>query len=243
MPDALPPIVVLCGGLGTRLRAVVADRPKVLADVAGRPFLAHLLDHLAAQGAREVVFSAGHLAGQIADFAADFAAKAPQGLRLRTVVEEAPLGTGGALRFAASEAGLDGTFVALNGDTFFAGALARLVDAHRAARAPLTLALARVADAARYGTVRFEPSTGLVTAFEEKGASGAGWINAGAYVVEAAALAALAPGQPASLECDTLPALVGHGLLAVPFPDAAFLDIGLPADYARAAALLSHASS
>lgn len=235
MPDAtrptLPPAVVLCGGLGTRLRPVVADRPKVLAEVAGRPFLGWLLDHLCAQGARAVVLAAGHLADQIEAFVA---ANAPAGLDVRVVVEPQPLGTGGALRFAADAGRLAGPFLALNGDTFFSGALAQLAEARRQHDAPAALALVRVPDVARYGAVRFDEGTGAVAAFEEKGAAGPGWINAGAYAVAPTALVGLAPGVKASFERDVLPALVGRGLVAVPFPDAAFLDIGTPEDYARA---------
>lgn len=238
LPPTPPPVVVLCGGLGTRLRAVVSDRPKVLAEVAGRPFLGWLLAHLRAQGARMVVLAAGYRAEGIAAFAS---AEAPAGLDVRVVTEPAPLGTGGALRYAADAAGLAGPFLALNGDTFFSGALALLADAHRTRAARVTLALVHVPDAARYGAVQFDEATGGVTAFEEKGREGPGWINAGAYAVAPEALAGLVPGRPASFERDVLPGLVGRGLYAVPFPEAAFLDIGTPEDYARAEAVLSRA--
>jgi D-glycero-alpha-D-manno-heptose 1-phosphate guanylyltransferase len=240
MPDQLPPVVVLCGGLGTRLRPVVSDRPKVLAEVAGRPFLGWLLDHLRREGAREVVLSAGHLAGQVEAFVA---AEAPAGLAVRTVVEPQPLGTGGALRHASAAAGIAGPFLALNGDTFFSGSLARLAAEHAARGAAATLALVRVPHAGRYGAVRFDAAAGVVEAFEEKGAAGPGWINAGAYALAPDALAALVPGRPASFERDVLPGLVARvRVAAVPYPDAAFLDIGTPADYARAAALLAPAA-
>jgi D-glycero-alpha-D-manno-heptose 1-phosphate guanylyltransferase len=221
-----------------RLRAVVADRPKGLAEVAGRPFLGWLLDHLRAQGARAVVLAAGYGADQIEAF---LTTGAPPGLDVRVVVEPAPLGTGGALAFAAREAGIGGPFLALNGDTFFSGSLSRLAEARRQHAAPAAVALVRVPDAARYGAVRFDAATGAVAAFEEKGNTGPGWINAGAYAVAPEALSGFEPGTKCSFERDVLPALVGRGLLAVPYEGAAFLDIGTPEDYARAADVLNPA--
>jgi D-glycero-alpha-D-manno-heptose 1-phosphate guanylyltransferase len=252
MPDSassartsvLPPVVVLCGGRGTRLAGFVSDRPKVLADVAGRPFLAHLLARLAAQGARCVILAAGFRADQVEAFVAD---RSPDGLDVTVVTEPGPLGTGGALAFALAAAGLAGPglaepVLALNGDTFFSGALATL--AALRGDAPVALAVVRVPDAGRYGAVRFDgdatadAAPGRVTAFEEKGADGPGWINAGAYALAPGALAGVAPGTAASFERDVLPGLVGRAV-AVPFPAAAFLDIGTPDDYARAARFLA----
>ena len=239
MPDTLPPIVVLCGGLGTRLRTAVADRPKVLADVAGLPFLAHLLDRLAAQGAQRIVLSAGYRADQIVAFLN--AAPAP-GLDVTLVAETEPLGTGGALRFARDASRLVGPFLALNGDTFFSGDLAHLASAR--GDAPVALAVVRVPDVRRYGSVQFDEAAGAagapVTAFEEKGRTGSGWINAGAYALSADSLDVLAPGQPASFEREVLVGLTGQAR-AVPYPAATFLDIGTPDDYARAARFLTAA--
>jgi len=231
----LPPIVVLCGGRGTRLRDVVADRPKVLADVGGRPFLAHLLDHLAGQAANQVILSAGHLGDQLEAFVR---AEAFPGLDLRVVIEPTPRGTAGAIRFAIDTAGAAGNVLALNGDTFFSGSLRLLADRHAATGRVATLAVVRVPDARRYGTVRFDESSGDVTTFEEKGTSGPGWINAGVYGLSPAALSGVAAGVVASLEHDVLPALVDRGVTAVPYPEATFLDIGTPDDYARAGNVL-----
>jgi mannose-1-phosphate guanylyltransferase len=236
-PASLPPAVVLCGGFGTRLRPAVDDRPKVLAPVEGRPFLDYLLARLARQGCTDVVLSTGYLGEMVEAFAGDGAA---WGLRVRYAHEPAPLGTGGALRFAADSCGLQQPFVAMNGDTLFTGSLARLTAFHAAqpgARA--TLALVQVPDAARYGTVRTDAASGAVTAFVEKAAAtGPAWINAGVYVLDPALLAAVPRGRNVSLERDVFPAWIGKGLSGCPFPDAAFLDIGTPEDYARAAALL-----
>lgn len=236
MPAQLPAAVVLCGGLGTRLRDVVADRPKSLAPVAGRPFLAYLLDHLARQQVAEVILSAGHQAEQIVDFART---GIPSGLSATVSVEPMPLGTAGGIRFAAHDAQLTGTFLVLNGDTYFDGALRRLVEVHASRGATVTMALAHVDEAGRYGAVRFDEETLAGESFEEKSGRGPGWINAGVYVLSDSALADLPVGVPASLERDVLPTLVGRGLFAVPFADATFLDIGTPSDYEAAASILS----
>lgn len=227
------PLVLLCGGLGTRLRSVVADRPKVLAPVAGQPFLHYLLHHLRRQGIREVVLSTGYLGEMVEAFAGDGAA---WDLALSYAREPEPLGTGGALRFAADEAGLATPFFVLNGDTFFSGDLALLQAQHATTPEALaSLALVEVPDARRYGTVASIPETGRITAFTEKdpARTGAAWINAGAYVVDPALWRGIPPATKVSLEREVFPQALGR-LFAHPFPEALFLDIGTPADYARA---------
>ena len=235
MHASLPPVVILCGGLGTRLRPIVDDRPKVLAHVAGQPFLAHLLGQLVHVGAADIVLSAGHLAEQIEEFAAS---SAPAGLAVRVVTEPVPLGTAGALRFATDAAGIEGDIIALNGDTFFSGSLRRLAEELGRPGTRASMAVVQVSDTTRYGAVRFVEATGAVLAFDEKGVAGPGWINAGAYALSPEVLAHLPPGEPSSLERDVLPRLMGAGLRAVPYTDALFLDIGTPADYARADSIL-----
>ncbi|HYE57695.1 MAG TPA: sugar phosphate nucleotidyltransferase, partial [Rhodothermales bacterium] len=180
----LPPAVVLCGGLGTRLRTVVSDRPKVLAEVGGVPFLTLLLRHLQGAGVARVILSAGYRADQIEAYVRT---DAPGRLTVEVVAEPEPLGTGGALRLAAHAAGLRTPFLALNGDTFCDADLAALVAAHKARPDALaTLALVRVPDAARYGTVAFDPDTHRVAAFAEKQPGRAAWVNAGVYVLDPA---------------------------------------------------------
>lgn len=226
--------VVLCGGLGTRLRSVVADVPKVLAPIEGVPFLQHLLRTLAAQGVDDVLLSTGYLGEQIAAFAETLA---PDGVRVRCVQEPKPLGTGGALRFVRDAARLSTPFFALNGDTFFTGRLPELATAHPA-DAAATLALVHVPTADRYGAVEADGSR--IVHFREKEAGlGAAWINAGVYVLAPDALDAVPAGEKVSLERDVFPRWRDDGRLhAHRFPDATFLDIGTPEDYARAAALV-----
>ena len=231
----LPPVVILCGGLGTRLRSAVADRPKVLALIDGVPFLTLLLRHLHRQGVRDVVLSTGYLADQVRHYAE---LNAPQGITLRCVEEPHPLGTGGALRFAAAEAGLTRSFLALNGDTFFSGSLSALIEAHASAPDALaTLALTPVSDPSRYGTVELDADSRHVRAFHEKQSGTSGWVNAGAYVLSPELLARVPPDRAVSLERDLFSLMTGR-LVGVMFPHASFLDIGTPDDYQRAASVL-----
>ncbi|HQY46452.1 MAG TPA: nucleotidyltransferase family protein [Usitatibacteraceae bacterium] len=225
--------LILAGGLGTRLASAVPDRAKPVAEVAGHPFLAFVLDHLARCGrVRRVILCVGHRADTVeAALGARFGR-----LPIAYSHEDAPLGTGGALRHAIARFRPAAPMLAMNGDTLFTLDLARLLAFHRAHRAGATMALARVPDASRFGTV--DVRGGRVTGFAEKGRAGPGWINAGTYVLGRVAAEALAAGPPAfSLERDALPAWCADGLLAGLGSRARFLDIGVPQDYARAAAL------
>ncbi len=221
-------VAILAGGLGTRLRPAVGDRPKVLAPVHGRPFLAYLLDRLA--GAGEVVLLTGHGAGQVrAAFGASYAS-----LRLVYSEEPSPLGTAGALRRALPLLGAE-TILLLNGDSFCDVDLAELGRCHRACGAALTMALAQVADASRFGRVALGPG-GRVLRFEEKREEkSSGWVNAGVYLLRRALVEDAVPdGRPVSLEREVLPALAARGLVHGFLASGRLLDIGTPESYAEA---------
>lgn len=219
--------IVLAGGFGTRLRGIVDDVPKPLAPVAGRPFLAWLLDRLAAAGMRRCILATGYMADAI-----EHAIGARwRGMDIAYSVESEPLGTGGAIRLAAQRLLGDGAHV-LNGDTWLEYAPAALESAAHDASTPLALALARVDDVARYGAV--EVRDGRACDFREKGETGAGWINAGCYFLGTDALARL-PGQAAfSFEREVLQPRALRGDVAAFTKTSGFIDIGVPEDYARA---------
>ncbi len=229
MPDRARPVtaLILAGGLGTRLRAVLADRPKPLAEVAGRPFLCRLLDQVAEAGLAEAVLCTGHLGQRVQETLGPRYGP----LRLRYSQEEAPLGTGGALRRAEPLAGGD-TVLALNGDSYFGLPLEAYLDWHGRLGLDCSLAVRHVQDGSRYGRVEAD-GEGRVTAFQEK-AEGLGpcWINAGLYLVSRAALRSLPPDRPLSLEREVLPGWLGrlHAYRA----EGPFLDIGTPESLASA---------
>jgi D-glycero-alpha-D-manno-heptose 1-phosphate guanylyltransferase len=222
---------VLAGGFGSRLRAAVPDRQKVVAPVGGRPVLTRILDQLAGAGVRRAVLGVGYLADQVRDLLG----QAHDGMELVYSEEQEPLGTAGALRHARGL--LDGDPVlVLNGDSYVEANLAAFLAWHRARRATASLMLARVPDPARYGTVEADPS-GRVTAFREKAAGATGpdaaWVNAGLYLLGRSVIDALPARVPVSLERDVFPTLVDAGLSAYR-GGGRFIDIGTPESYSEA---------
>jgi NDP-sugar pyrophosphorylase family protein len=223
---------VLCGGLGTRLRPVLSDRPKSMAPVGGVPFLQLLLEDLRAQGIGEVILGTGYMADQVQAF---FRRGEEFGLRVCYSREDEPLGTGGALKLA--EPLLSDPVVVLNGDSYVEWSLAATRDLFAQKDASVVMILQAVPDVARYGSVTIEPG-GRVTEFVEKGTrGGAGLINAGVYLVRKEIVAALPAGKAVSLERDVFPGLLRgkvYGLVS----EGLFIDIGVPADLERAQTVL-----
>jgi len=226
--------VILAGGLGTRLRAAVPDLPKPMAPVAGRPFLEWLLERWIGQGIGRFVLSVGYRHEAIeAHFGARY-----QGAEIDYAVEAAPLGTGGGLLLGAARVRGTAPFVVLNGDTWLDVELRPLLEAHAQRGADVTLALVPKTAEGRYGGVKVSDE-GRVLGFGDAAAAS---VNGGVYVFSRGALEGLerAAGEPVSLEQDLFPALLARGARVHAMPCAGkFLDIGVPADYARAAALLA----
>ncbi|MBI5366799.1 MAG: HAD-IIIA family hydrolase [Planctomycetes bacterium] len=236
--DAGPPreALILCGGEGRRLRAAVADRPKPLATVAGRPFLDHLLEQCAAGGVTRVLLCSGYRSEQIEEFAQ--ARDRAGGLRVEVSREPAPLGTGGALRLALARVGA-GPFLVLNGDSFCAVACGALWAAHARSGALATVVAARIEPSAEVGSLELA-ADGRILAFREKDpARPSALANAGVYVLARAALERLAPDAPSALERDLLPALCREGAAWAFLTDEPFWDIGTPERLARAEAFFA----
>ena len=219
---------ILVGGLGTRLRPVVADRPKVLAPVRGRPFLEYLFDQLRAAGIRSVVLCNGYLGEQLcARWGAMY-----ENLALHYSQETAPLGTAGALRLVLPLLQSDPVLV-LNGDSFCQVQLPAFYAWYLRCQADAALVATSVPDAARYGKVVFDEEARVV-GFEEKGqAAGPGWINAGIYLLRRPLVAEIPENRMVSLERELFPRWIGRGFYAYQ-SDGGFLDIGTPASYTRA---------
>jgi D-glycero-alpha-D-manno-heptose 1-phosphate guanylyltransferase len=220
--------IILAGGRGTRLREVVADRPKVLATVKERPFLTRLLDQLAAARIESVVLSTGYMADQIESVIGDRYGS----MSVHYSREREPLGTAGGLRLAIGKTASDPVF-ALNGDSFCAVDFNQFYEFHRARKARATLVLTHVEDASRFGRVETD-NEGAVTSFEEKrGASSPGWVSAGVYCLTRSVLENLPAGKALSIERDVFPKLTGLGLWAFR-GGGAFIDIGTPQSYGEA---------
>jgi D-glycero-alpha-D-manno-heptose 1-phosphate guanylyltransferase len=209
---------ILVGGLGTRLRTVIPNRQKVVAPVAGQPFLFRLLDQVANAGVKRVVLCAGYKAEQVKRIGASY-----RGMTIRYSIESEPLGTAGALRFAE----LETPVLAMNGDSFCDVDLPALF-----AAGPITIAVREIADTAASGRVEFDADR-VITRFAEKGQAGRGWINAGVYLLNRKFIESIPVGRAASIERETFPAWVGRGLRAFP-THGRFLDIGTPESYSAA---------
>ena len=219
--------VILAGGLGTRLQSVLRNVPKPLAPVAGRPFLAWLLDRLSGQHIQRVVLATGHLGEQIrAALGTQWA-----GMTLVYSRETEPLGTGGAIALAAQQVRGDAFFV-LNGDTGLDMGYSDFDRAVASTGARLGVALAQVPDAARYGAVRLDGDR--VSGFAEKSSAGAGLINAGIYRLQRSLLADYSCTGSFSFEHQVLVPAVQRELVIGYTRTAAFIDIGVPDDYHRA---------
>lgn len=228
--DALAeiPVAILAGGLGTRLRPSIGERPKVVAEVNGRPFLAYLLDQVARFGFRDVVLCVGFQADAVE--AALGARHGP--LRLLYSRESAPLGTGGALRLALPL--LEGpAAMVMNGDSYCDADLAAAWARHRERRASATLVLVEMADTSRYGRVEVDLGDSICRFVEKQDGSTPGWINAGIYLLDRARIEAIEPGRALSFERDVLPGWVGTGLMGHR-TQARFIDIGTPQSYSDA---------
>jgi len=214
--------VVLVGGLGTRLGELTQIVPKSLLPVAGRPFLSWLLDNLDRYGFSSILLLAGHRGERVLDCARTWTGRA----ELACIVEPEPLGTGGALHNARGH--LADEFILVNGDTVFD--INYLDLPTRALPASVgALALRRMTDASRFGTVTLDGES--VSGFAEKGASGPGLVNGGVYFLRRRVLDYLSP--KCSLERDVFPNLPPRSLAGIAY-DGFFIDIGIPDDYRRA---------
>ncbi len=213
--------VLLVGGLGTRLGERTRETPKPLLEVGGRPFLHWLIDELRRHGLSDILLLAGFRSDRMTEQMAD----QPD---VRILVEPEPLGTGGALRFAADA--LDERFFMLNGDSLFDVNLWDLAAA--APEAEAALALRPIADAGRYGRVILDGAR--IASFDSGPGSGPALINGGVGVYRRGIVERIKPQGAVSIENEIYPAMAAEGRLFGKAYDAPFIDIGVPDDFERA---------
>lgn len=212
--------LILCGGAGTRLRPVIGETQKAVAQIEGRPFLQYVVEQLERAGLHELVFCTHYQSEQVQE--ALRALPSDPRRSLRVVREPEPFGTGGAILYALHELNYRGALVALNADTYLDAAAYRMA---RETDAP-ALVVTSVADCSRFGAI-VSNAEGRVERLVEKGVGGPGWISAGVYRLDGADLAGRAV-RPCSMENDIIPEYIGHGhLRAIPYTGP-FLDIGTP---------------
>lgn len=219
-------VIILCGGLGTRLKSTIGDVPKSLALISGKPFVEYLFDALAEQGATHVIMATGHLGDQLEPVCGD---GSRWGLTIEYSREATPLGTAGALRLAEPQC-LTDWVVVMNGDSFLPVDYQSLVAGHRHHGGSATMVVSRVQDRRRFGTVAIDDHSRVID-FLEKDAQGEGWVNAGVYVFSRAVLRSLRSGN-VSLEEEILPDLARRSDLYAHLSQASLVDIGTPESFA-----------
>ena len=220
--------IILAGGFGTRLRSVLADVPKPMAPIHGKPFLAYLIDYLKTQGITDIILSVHYLKEQIfAYFKESYA-----GIHIRYAVEDQPLGTGGAIVKSLELVDQTKPVFVLNGDTFLKIDYREMMAMHQRHAGIMTLALRKIADCSRYGVVTTENNQAI--GFQEQGTNAPGLINAGVYLMSPALLHGQRPAQPFSFERDFLFPQIAVLKPQVYLADDYFIDIGIPQDYERA---------
>lgn len=220
--------IVLAGGLGTRLREAVPDLPKVMAPVAGRPFLSHVIDVLRMQGVHRFVFSLGYKADIIEQYLKEHYPT----LDYTVVIEDEPLGTGGGIRLALQKTREESVLI-VNGDTLFKIDLADLFAQHNRKMAECTLVLKPMQNFDRYGVVQVDAEQ-KVLSFQEKRHYEEGLINGGVYLLNREKFFRRSFAQKFSFEKDYLEAFCSEGVFYGAVQDGYFIDIGIPTDFEKA---------
>ena len=226
-------VIILAGGLGTRLRSVVSDVPKCMAPVGGRPFLAWTLQWLEQFEVNRIVLSLGYMSQVVIDWIHnEYKGKTP----VDWVIEETPLGTGGGIRLAMSKV-TGGRAIILNGDTFFNVELNTFHSFSCLEKAPLAVALKPMTDFERYGSVTLSDANRVIS-FNEKKHCDKGLINGGIYCIDSNS--GLFEGMPEkfSFEKEILEPMSAKGIIAGFVSDGSFIDIGIPQDYETAQTFL-----
>lgn len=224
-------VIILAGGLGTRLRSVVSEVPKCMAPVAGKPFLWYLLKYLTRYDVSKVILSLGHLRDIVIEWIDEIGDEFP--FSFEYAIEEEPLGTGGGIRLALNKATTNDVVV-LNGDTFFDVNLNELMDAHRLYPSAVTLALKPMQEFDRYGRVIIDDIDKRIIEFKEKEYCMEGLINGGVYAINR--LEPIFEGLPQkfSFETAVLEPQCRLGKLFGVIQNGYFIDIGIPEDYCKA---------
>lgn len=222
--------IILAGGFGTRLQSVVNDVPKCMAEVAGKPFLEHLFHYIEGQNIDHVILSLGYMADVVIGWLENV--KTSYNFKISYVVENKPLGTGGAIKLAFEEVSAEYAFI-INGDTFFDVNMASLMGAFEKSKADVLIALKPLSDFDRYGSVQLDNSMRIIQ-FEEKKYIKEGLINGGVYLVSGNIFSKLDLPENFSFEKDIMEAHLKDLYIYGSIQDTYFIDIGIPSDFEKA---------
>jgi len=224
----MKPLMVLAGGFGTRLRALVTDVPKPLAPVSGKPFIVHLIEHWVEHGVKEFIFLLHFEAPLIEAILLELSSNRRfDDIKIDVIVEAKPLGTGGAILNAVSELGITDSFLVVNADTWLGHGFEELSGA-----SPCALAAVSVPNGQRYGSLGFDEHG--ISEFKEKSNSdGQAFISSGLYHLLPAIFDGFDLGSAFSLEEEVFPNLVSKNMLGFVKLKTSFIDIGIPEDYLK----------
>ncbi|MDX9690683.1 MAG: nucleotidyltransferase family protein [Alphaproteobacteria bacterium] len=229
--------IILAGGLGTRLREVVADLPKPMAPVRGEPFLAHLMRYWKGQGVTHFVLSISYLREKIIEAFGD----SFEGIPITYAIEDTPLGTGGGLLISVAQLKTEAPFLLLNGDTYFDVKLGELSAFHTEKKSDWTFSLFKPEEAGRYLSIPLD-ADGKILDLKPETKEAGGYANGGVYMINPQILAPCGyqEGDKLSLEDDLLPVLQRQNRLFYGrLHKGTFIDIGIPHDYSRADSVLA----
>jgi len=227
-PEIEMDVVILCGGKGTRLKSVVSDRPKPMAALNDKPFLQLLMEYAAGFGFKRFILAAGYMADVIEKHFSGAAA----GFDVAVSRETEPLDTAGAVRNASALIRTP-QFLVMNGDSICRIDLRAFVEFHFSRGGRASVAVAKVADAGSFGSIT-KDADGRLLSFREKAAAGAGYVNAGIYILDKTVLEAVPPGTRYSMERDLLPALISGRDVYGYETESRLFDIGTPEGYREA---------
>lgn len=220
--------LILAGGLGARLSEIVKDIPKVMVDIKEKPFLEYLILQLKKYNLKDIILCTGYLKEKIENY---FGNGNHLGVNIIYSEETEPLGTGGAIKFAKNLIP-EGDFIVMNGDSLFDIDLCKLIDCHLNKKAIATMALAKVKDTLRYGSVEMSKDNKIKSFIEKVEYSHSNLINGGIYILNRKIFKFIPEGEKISLENDIFPKLIGKGFYGISF-DNYFIDIGIPEDYIK----------
>ncbi len=222
--------IILAGGFGTRLQAVVSDVPKPMAPINNEPFLNYVFDYLLHYKIEHVVLSTGYLADKISEhYKNEF-----QGIKISYTKEETPLGTGGGIRLAMTKCYTSDVLV-LNGDSFFDVNIIDHFNNHISKQSDCSLALRKVDNAARYGTILLGIENAIEMFKEKDNIEQAGLINGGVYILNRKLyLSKTNEAVPFSIEKDFYESRINELHIFGFEYDGYFIDIGIPEDYNKA---------
>jgi NDP-sugar pyrophosphorylase family protein len=219
--------IILAGGLGTRLRAVISDKPKPMAPISGKPFLDWQLELLKRFHLREIILSVGYMGNEIKNY---FGNGGKFGVEIWYAEEHEPLGTGGALRNAKAFVLREDKFVVINGDTYLNMNFLDFLRFHDEKNGLATIALAKVDEASRYGSVELDKYC-KVTKFVEKSAKSFESVNAGVYAFDSEIFSYMPEKDKFSLEYDFFPMLLETNRIFGYRTNCYFRDLGTLEDY------------